>query len=84
MTRTTICNGDWHYTKAVWYGTFTATNVVTGDTHDTGATDRVGAFAFIAELYPPAPRPAGVTYTISRGSRARAGHQRFPGTNHFE
>jgi hypothetical protein len=84
MTRTTICHGDWTLTKQVWHGTYTATNLVTKEVRDTGAVDRDTALAFIAELDPPNPKPADVAYTIARGSRARGGHQRFPGANHFE
>jgi hypothetical protein len=84
MTRSTICEGDWRYTKPVWFGTFTARNAVTGDTHDTGALDLDDARLFIALLTPPASATTA-TYTIASGpQRARGGHQRFPHTNHFE
>lgn len=85
MTGTTICGGDWRYTKPVWWGTFTATNVVTGASHDTGATVLDDAHRFVADLEPSGPAPEPATYTIASGpQRARAGHQRFPHANHFE
>ena len=85
MTGTTICGGDWRYTKPVWWGTFTATNVVTGAVHDTGATVLDDARGFVADLEPAEPAAVTATYTIASGpQRARAGHQRFPHTNHFD
>lgn len=84
MTLTTVCEGDWRYSKQVWHGTFTATNVATGDSHDTGARDMPGARAFVAQFTPARPT-AAVTFTIASGpQRARAGHQRFPNAQHFE
>jgi hypothetical protein len=77
MTSTTFRDGDWTYRKATWYGTWIATNDVTGERHDTGADHIRDAYAFIDQLAKAkAPAPTA-TYTIASGpQRARAGHQR--------
>jgi len=86
MTRSTICEGDWWYSKPVWFGTFTVRNAVTGESYDTGACELVDARSFVAALAPAEQvSVVAATYTIASGpQRSRGGHQRFPGANHFE
>lgn len=82
---TTFRSGDWTYRKATWYGTWIATNDVTGEKVDTGAEHINDAYAVIDQLAPVAVPAQAATYTIASGpQRSRAGHQRFPRANHFE
>lgn len=80
-----ISEGDWLYRKPYWAGPFTAYDRRTGITHETDAMTIDEARAF-AEAMDATDEPAEadaerprVRYTVERGSRARAGHQRYRG-----
>lgn len=79
MISTGVSEGDWVFRRPDWAGPFTAYDRRTDTTHDTGAMSiqeaRAFADTFDAKDTAPAHEPA-VTYTIQKGSRARAGHQR--------
>lgn len=83
MNATRISEGDWVFQRPHWAGPFTAYDRRTETTHDTGAMSiqdaRAFADAFDSNNTAPAPAPAAVRYTIAKGSRARAGHQRYRG-----
>jgi hypothetical protein len=73
--------GPWRLTKPDWRSPWIATNTDNQEVRHTGHHNLNDA---IATLTDPTPTPQPGTYTIAPGSRARCGHQRYPGTGLLE